>query len=187
MSAWPHGTRPRYRSGCKCLPCRSANADYARTLRYPESDELASAGQQGTVDATPARDYLAQLQRLGVGYRRAALLADLSPQAVLDIRSGRRARIRPETSAAILSVRPSLAHGQVVSSQQTFKLLDSLRREGFARERIAGWLGFKGAQIRFTRIGGKVRVSSHLKVKALWEFLMSEDGGAVEIGDRDDE
>jgi hypothetical protein len=29
----PHGTRPRYQAGCRCAPCREANAEHQRRYR----------------------------------------------------------------------------------------------------------------------------------------------------------
>lgn len=34
----PHGVRARYQKGCKCAPCRAANAAYDRALRCGRRD-----------------------------------------------------------------------------------------------------------------------------------------------------
>lgn len=164
------------------MPCRAANARYLAGLR--------GRGQAGArpvlldlVEAEPARQHLTHLKTLGIGYRRAAELADVDPALILDIRLQRRRRIRRETAERILGIKPSLAHGQAVPSWRTWRFLDSLVGEGFTLQDVARKLG--RTSIQFKRVGGKVRVRNALMVKRLWQLLMDEDGAVVEIGPKD--
>ena len=54
----PHGTRLRYISGCKCVPCRAANSRYetGRLRARREGD------WNGYVDAATSREWLILLR-----------------------------------------------------------------------------------------------------------------------------
>ena len=97
-----HGTVARYRAGCGCLPCRAASAAYRRGIREQPSK---------LVDPGPARERIAQLAAMGVGWKRVAALARLTPSTVSSVLYDRPARPRSVrisryTAAAILSVTP---------------------------------------------------------------------------------
>ena len=51
----PHGTRSRYVSGCKCVPCRAANSRYQSGRFYAIRD----GDWNGFVNAATARAWLA--------------------------------------------------------------------------------------------------------------------------------
>jgi len=151
-----HGARRAYRAGCRCVQCRAANAAYVAARR---------ASPVGLVDATPARIYLRQLAALGVGLDHAAQASGVSLTILKRVRSGRQARIRPATVAAILAVRPTLARGAVVAGTKTWRYVDSLEREGYTRREIAFDLGARSQQLQLHR---RVRVSTALRVAALY-------------------
>ena len=97
-----HGTVARYRTGCGCVPCRAASAAYRKTIRE-QPPQL--------VDPGPARQHIAQLAAMGVGWKRVAALARLTPSTVSSVlydrpTRPRSARISRYTAAAILSVTP---------------------------------------------------------------------------------
>lgn len=170
-----HGVRATYRRGCRCLLCRCANADYERSRRiqsYPDPGEL--------VDAAGAIAHLTALRTHGIGYRQAAKLAGLSPQLVLEIRDGRRETIRADIATRILGVPFILAHGQRVTAWRTWRLLGSLFGEGYERQVIAKKLGLRSPQLQLHP--RHVRVKNALRVRRLWNSIMSEEGGAFVIG-----
>lgn len=41
-----HGTRRQYQAGCRCLPCRSAEAEYRAELRLAQAKGLLTGGQR---------------------------------------------------------------------------------------------------------------------------------------------
>ena len=151
------------------MPCRAANAAYVRQRRagsvYPNPAEL--------VDAVLAEMHLSKLKAQGVGYRQAANLAGLSPQLVADVRSGRKTRIRADTNARILNIPAVLAHGQVVTGWRTWRLLDSLKREGFTQTRIARHLGASAPQLQIQR--RHIRVRTALRVRVLYRRINDVD------------
>lgn len=176
-AAVAHGTRRSYQAGCRCVLCRAANADYVRSRRtdwLPDPTEM--------VSAAPARAYLLTLRIQGVGYRQAATIARLDPGLIQDIRKGARTQIRAVTSTRILGIRPQLALGQRVTAWRTWRLLDSLKREGFSRADLARKLGLQDTHLQLH--ARHVRVKNACKVRNLWHFIMAEDGGALVIEDR---
>lgn len=158
----PHGTRGRYRQSCRCLPCRAANATYVQARRsavlYPDPAEL--------VDAVYAVMHLMRLRTQGVGYRQAARLAGVSERLIADVRAGRLLKVRADTLTRIYSVQPILAHGQTVMGWRTWRLLDSLEREGFERQELARRLGHASPRLQIQR--KRLRVRTALKVRVLY-------------------
>lgn len=64
-----HGTRSRYQAGCRCVPCRAAEAIYRAKLRKRKVKGLPPVGR--VVSAIEARRRVRQLLR--EGYTRARL------------------------------------------------------------------------------------------------------------------
>jgi hypothetical protein len=131
-----HGSRGAYQAGCRCCPCRAANARYEQQRARERAKCMA-----GVVDATPARRHLRRLQRRGIGKRQVARLTGLSLATVRAIRSGRARWVRPETVLSVLQVHPCLAPGQVVPSGATRRLIRALLVEGIDRTSVAACAG----------------------------------------------
>src|SRR5215470_3675578 len=114
-----HGTRARYvlgpgpgrGPGCRCAACTAANRrEAARVSRLRAYGRWAPF-----VDATPARAHVEALRAAGIGWKRVAAFAGVFTGAMSKLvyggPSGREPlrRIRLQTAAAILAVRPGLA------------------------------------------------------------------------------
>jgi hypothetical protein len=118
------------------------------------------------VDASAARAHLQALQAKGIGIGQAARLAGVGYRTVRRVRSGALLRIRAETSAAILAIRPALARGQRVNSYATRRLVRALELEGFTQTEIAQRLGLRGRRLR---LHNGITVRNALRVRALWQ------------------
>lgn len=150
-----HGIRTSYHRGCRCLPCRAANASYERdrTRREPT-----------LVDASDARAHLQMLGQHKVGYKQAGQLSGLSWVMLARIRSGQQRRIRQATAEAILAIQPVKARGRWVNSYRTRHLLMCLLGEGFTPADLAARLGISVGWL--TRDGLSTRKGrSHVSVK----------------------
>jgi hypothetical protein len=115
-----HGERARYVHGpdengtpgvpCRCAACTEASSAYERGRER----QVLYGRWQPYVDAGPAREHLRDLAGHGIGWRRAATLAGVGNGTVSKLLFGGPGerpptrRIRPETAAKILAVRPSL-------------------------------------------------------------------------------
>ena len=170
-----HGERRQYRAGCRCVPCRAANAAYeARRARL-----RARGGADRWVSPTAARRRLQELAALGIGVRRAAKLAQVAAQTVRACRSGKSAHIRFHVEQAILGIqKPSLAHGQRVNAYRTVYLLQCLVKEGLTPEDIGRRIGMPAATIRGL-LHNRTTVDTALKVQALYEDITAEGPSAT--------
>lgn len=168
-----HG-RTAYRGGCRCRTCRDAEAGYQKRLRLRRARQELIAG---VVDAAQAHAYLVELGAKGVGYRQAARLAGLSIAEIRAVRSGRRQHVRPETAACILAIRPVLAHGVYVSAWPTWRLIHSLRKEGYTLGALALKVGLLTPHLQFDH--GQVTVKNALRMRQFYEQVNLEGGEEV--------
>lgn len=164
IDRYAHGSRPCYQAGCKCLPCRSANALYAQ--------RRAMSPQPGWTEPREAQAHLLTLQAHGIGYRRVAQLAGISRATVKAIRNGDRTRILQRHHAAIVAVRPYPAMGARITSKRAKHLLLSLGSEGFTLAMVAAKLGLRQSQLA---LHPTVTVKRSLQVQALWRKLTADD------------
>lgn len=160
-----HGSRPAYRAGCRCLPCRSANACYeAQRAR-------AMTERPALVDAGAARARLLELAGLKVGIRQAARLAGVSVRTIQRIRTGTATQIRATVARAILGIdRPVQAPGLLINAYTTRHYIESLLREDYEEAYLARRLG-----IRTVKLGRHVTVRTAQRVYRLWRYLTGED------------
>lgn len=163
MADADHGTRARYLSSCRCLPCRAANADYVRTHRPPER-----------VDATTARAHLRALMALtpSIGVLQASKLSGLSRSLLLRIRNGQQQTITLSIQARVLAIQPIAAPGQRVNGYKTRDFIRRLVKEGYTRARLAALLGLRSRNLRWR--GRTVTVRHEQKAQRLHARLTAE-------------
>lgn len=162
---WGPGPGQVYGNGCRCFVCCEANRAYARYQRKRKS--LEGLGRtEGPwappfVDAGAARLRLLILGDHGIGYKRVAELAGLGHTAVHNVRSGRKMRIRRETSDAILAVTLDVAQpagGARIDARPTWKLVRLiLRQPGWTKARLGLELGQAGYSLQLGKRSVTVR------------------------------
>lgn len=112
MTGIEHGTLTGYKiRGCRCPRCTDAQRRY-----NARRDRLIAYGQwQPYIDAEPVRQHLRTLQAAGLGWKRAAVLAGISPSTLSKLLYGDRIRgmapskrVRPATAAAVHAVHADL-------------------------------------------------------------------------------
>lgn len=149
---YEHGTRMRYATGCRCVPCRSAHARYQSFSRA----RVKRGDGNPVVDASKARAHLIELSQKGVGYKQAADFAGVARSAVQRIYSGVQPRARRETVRAILTVTTEArADGALIDARQTWRRVEYLQARGWAKARIAYVLGNEQGALQL----GKKRVT----------------------------
>lgn len=142
MTERAHGTRARYTiDACRCDDCREATRLYEIERRNDLAPRL--------VSAEPARRHLRELQARGMGFKRVAELAGISPSTTAAILYGKlqrppTKRIKPSTLEAILAVDydlDTLADGTLVDAADTHDNIARLVAAGVPKVRIAERLG----------------------------------------------
>jgi len=183
----PHGTRARYvlgpgpgkGPGCRCDDCRAAN----RAAASHRDLQILYGRWQPYVDAEPAREHLRALSAAGIGWKRAAELAGLSTGAVSKLLYGGPGdrppsrRIRPETAAAILAVKPSagqLAPGALTGITGTRRRLQALVATGWSQARLAGELRLTGANFGAMMRCDQVTAGTARAVSELYDQLWDQ-------------
>jgi hypothetical protein len=182
-----HGTRSRYTwgpdqdgrpgKGCRCTRCGQAKSD-AEKLRK----RLAAYGRwQPYIDAGPAREHLRMLRGYGIGIKRSAALAGVPLGTVRKIVYGGPGdrpparRVRPETAAKILEVRPSpdlLGGNSLVCAVGTIRRLQALVAVGYSQNRLAGAIGAAPPDITKLLAGrAQVTAARARAVRALYDEL----------------
>lgn len=135
---------------------------------------------QPYVSAEPARRHVRLLASHGVGWKRAANLAGVSTGAMSQLMYGGPGdrppsrRIRPETAAAILAVRPSLAalgSGSAVDATGTRRRLQALVAIGWSQQRLAGHLRMLPSNFGDLLNREKVTTSTARAAAALYDEL----------------
>lgn len=181
----PDGGHDRTR-GCRCGACNAANRATAN-----ERTRLIAYGRwQPYVDAGPAREHLRMLSAHGIGWKRAAELSGVSNGAVSKLLFGGPGdrpptrRVRPETEAAILAVRPSLdalADSAQTDPAGTRRRVQALVACGWSQARIAAQLGIGPANLgdllyrRCAVTAATARAVAALYAE-LWNQAPPEDG-----------
>ncbi len=193
-----HGTRARYvhgpgpgkGPGCRCDECTAAN----RTAARQRERAILYGRWQPFADAGPAREHVQALARHGIGRRRAAELADMSAGAMSRLlyggpgsRSPTR-RIRPQTAAAILAIRPSadlVAPGVLVDAAGTQHRVQALVAAGWSQAQLAGQLmtspGHVGALLREDRVTAAMATAVRGLYDRLWSQPPAEDDHPARI------
>lgn len=171
----PDGGGDRSR-GCRCGACSRAN----REAENERNRQIAYGRWQPFVDAGPARGHLKTLMGSGIGWKRAAELAGVSGGTVTHLLYGGPGgrppsrRIRPETEAAILAVRPSLdvmADMAWTDATGTRRRVQALAARGWSQGRVAARLGVSRKNFNAMMRRGRVSAATARAVAALYAEL----------------
>jgi hypothetical protein len=165
--AKPHGTCVKYMGGCRCLPCRAANARY----EWRRHAARRSGDWNGLIPAGRARQHLLALSRAGVGRRTVADIAGVPQCVVHQIRTGRRRRIRARTARRILLVsRTAMNDARLVPAGRAWRMIERLVEEGFSRGEIAQRLGHRSRALQLNRT--RITARSLMRVERFYRRTM---------------
>jgi hypothetical protein len=193
-----HGTRARYvmgpgpgqGAGCRCADCTAANRqDAGRRSR------MQAYGQwRPYVDAAAARAHVQALAEAGIGWKRAAQLAGVSTGAMSKLLYGGPGnrpptqRVRPETAAAILAVKPepaALAPSALTGATGTHRRVQALTAAGWSQARIAARLGMSpgnfATMMRREQVTADTATAAWAVYDELWNQQPPETGHREKI------
>lgn len=159
---------------CRCDVCRTA-----KTARERENRRAKLYGRGYLTDAEPARRHLRWLMAEGMGWKRVAKSAGVSPSTVYPLLYGRggddprppRKQISKALEAKLLAVTPDMAAGSIVDNLGSVRRLQALAAAGWSQHRLAGMLGmFPGnfGKIIHGERGG-ILVSTAKKIEAFFD------------------
>lgn len=136
-----HGDNVMYTiHGCRCDTCRGARAAMERQRRKSKL-----YGRHYLTDAEPARQHIRGLMAAGMGWKRVARAAGVSPSTVYPLLYGRggndprppRKQISKALEAKLLSVTPDMAPGAIVDGLGSARRLQALAAIGWSQHRLA--------------------------------------------------
>lgn len=164
----PHGTRSRYQSGCRCLPCRVESARYARALverlKNGEANPIISAGR--------ACRRLRTLAKHGMGLIVISQATGINRRTLGNIRCGSVKRTRKATSDTICRVSLSdVSDYSLVPAKPVWRMIDNLRIEGYSYRQLELKTGI-GYQAMWAR-KPCVRAVTKMKVEKFYNRTVS--------------
>lgn len=177
-----HGTRAKYVvEGCRCRRCKKAN----RREENHRTRMQAYGRWEPYVDAGPVRGHVRALQEFGLGWKRIAALAGVSASVVSKLLygvpergMGPSKRVRPETAARLLAVRPDpsrLAGHAYVDATGTRRRLQALVAGGWPQARLASRLDMTPSNFGAAFRRERVLASTARAVAALYDELWCAD------------
>ena len=164
-----HGTRLKYKAGCRCLRCRAANARY-------EADRIqarAAGSWNGLVAAEASRRHILRLSRQGVGRRAIAAASDVAERTISRIRSGKQSKLRKSTEERILAIsNQALSDGTLIRAGITWRQIRTLLAEGFTKAELARRLGHLSPSLQIGK--SHIRARTAMRIDRLFRTLMRE-------------
>lgn len=165
----PHGTRMKYKAGCRCLLCRASNARY----QAARAQARATGKWNGLVGSEKARAHILSLSKQGVGRRAIAAASDISERVISRIRSGEQQQIRKRTEDEILAIsKRALSDGALLSARRTWHQINALLTEGFTKTELARRLGYACPSLQLGK--RKIRAHTAARVDKLYRMIMQE-------------
>ena len=171
-----HGSYVTYKlDGCRCLPCVAAVSAYNRSRER----KIAYGTWRPLVDAEPARQHVRNLMAGGMGWKRIAKQAGISPTTVSTLLYGRGGRpiskrLRPDVAEALLSVPLAIAAGQNIDATGTWRRIHALIAIGYSRAYISQRLGKNGRALQLR--GTNVTLASAQAIDQLYRELRDNPG-----------
>lgn len=170
-----HGDNVMYSiHGCRCDVCKTARSDMERKRRRTKL-----YGRYHLTDAEPSRQHIRALMSDGMGWKRIAEAAKVSPSSVHPILYGRggydprppRKQISKTLEAKLLAVTPDMAPGSTVDATGTARRLQALAVMGWSQHRLARMLNMEPASLnKIThRVRRRVLRSTAERVEEIFE------------------
>ncbi|MFH8751057.1 hypothetical protein ACH4GK_32050 [Streptomyces rimosus] len=167
----PHGSLSRHKHhGCNCHPCRAKGLEYNR-IRYRR---IAYGTWQPLVDAAPVRRHVEDLRRAGASTPSIAAAAGVSTATLARLLYGVQgqrpaARLRTESAAALLGVRPEdckIPDGARIDATGTRRRIQALVAAGWPFTVLSGVIGIHSRPLGDLAHATQVTAGTARKVEA---------------------
>lgn len=176
-----HGNAKYHLERCRCPICCQAARDYDNN----RSRAIAYGRWQPFVDAGPVRQHVRALGEFGIGWMRAARLADVPRGVVSKLlygdskrNMGPSKRVLPKNAQALLAVEPTLDNlgARVpIDGTGTRRRLQALVAMGWSQSELARRLGMNRSNFARTIVGGLVTAGTHRATLTLYDQLWRLD------------
>lgn len=161
-----HGTVAAHGTGCRCLSCRCAYAEYQRRWM---ADSRRGRKRMIPIGHSGAPEHIDALLAAGHSYRSIAAACNLSDQGIHYVHEGRSRYVRRETAAAILGVRLDTRAGNTMRpSDDARRMVAVMRSCGYTLGDIGAMLGRKSKPQFSTRITAR----KHHRIVTLYRLLV---------------
>lgn len=146
-----HGEASMYvHHKCRCDVCKAGNRERERAR-----NRARLYGRSRLTDAEPARVHVRELMAAGMGIKRIATVAGISPGRISDLLYGRggtdprppRKQINKEFEAKLLAVTVDLAPGATVDDLGSIRRLKALVAMGWSQHRLAELLDMESTNL----------------------------------------
>lgn len=149
-----HGTRSSYSGGCRCHPCREAQAEANRYYDRRKVQEQWGAVPPLLVDSEPSRRHVQALMAGGMGQRRIAEESGVALtviQRLMGWCTSRPAKkVHPETEAKLFACNPfALADGALIPAGPAARKVRALIAIGWPRLAQAKHLGMRQSNFHY--------------------------------------
>lgn len=180
QSERPHGRARYVLDGCPCEICKAANTAYeaARTRK------IAYGQWQPYVDATPIRAHVQQLQAAGLGYKRIARLAGVTPSTLGKLLYGipdrdqpPSAKVRPSTAEklfAVVATPDVLGSKAVVDATGTRRRLQALVAIGWSMAELGRRLNMSASNFASFIAAEHIIARNACRVRDLYEQMWDQ-------------
>lgn len=173
-----HGTHACYvLDACRCLKCAAANTRY----EHDRSRQHAYGRWDNYVPAEPARAHIRSLMDQGMGLKRIVAVSDVSQGLLWKLVYGKKrpdgtrtpsVRVRKDTEARILAIRPDLAPGARVDATGTRRRIQALVCLGYSVNYLGERLGILSSNMHtMLHHRGEVTVRTVKAVEELYDEL----------------
>jgi hypothetical protein len=175
-----HGQRATYvLDKCRCIPCSQANA----AAEIQRERQKAYGRYDKYVDADPVRAHIRSLTAQGMGWKRVATNAGVSPSSMWKLLYGKKQpdgtqtpskRITRVNAEKLLAVQLDLADGARVDQTHVIgvtRRMQALVALGWSQSKIADRLGIQRSNFRLTRFQWSITAGHARAAKALYDEL----------------
>lgn len=173
--------------------CPGINGQPCATKSYIKKNTINGRCEQcrnrlvwdGLVSARAARLHIKKLAQQRIGRRAIAAVTDIPRSTIQGIKRGSKKQIRFTTEQRLLAVTPVAARNDksLLSSAQTYKIIDWFLREGLTPEQVRNRIGLDYQFAIVKRRRGLITARTALKVQRafLRIFVGDEDGPPLNV------
>lgn len=155
--------------GCRCEICREHHRQYA--AHYSRQKAY---GVQHRVVAEPVREHVRKMIAAGIGWRRVAKAAGVSPSSVYKLLHRGSKTVNKATADKLYAARPQLADGRMIPAGEYRAALETLMRRGWRKVDLGRWITGNPKAISLQLHHDLMRVSTAKRIVELVNLIEAD-------------